>query len=108
MRIVDDNLLDYFRSRPRCEYCGHASPGRLDPNHVYARGIGGGSRLDVVLNLVALCPGWTGGQCHDKYHNGRISRAELWRIIETREGLEEGQAEAAVHRLLRTPKERRA
>ena len=67
MIVIDEDLLAFFRNKPKCEMCGTKSPGKLDPHHVTTRGHGGGLRLDTALNLVALCPGLYGGQCHAKY-----------------------------------------
>lgn len=97
MRIANDLLLDYFRSRP-CEVCGRAPPS--EPHHVYRTGIGGGSRLDVALNLMSLCR-----LCHERYHHGGGATTDFcWSMIDNREGLEPGQAKAAVHALLRRKK----
>lgn len=97
----NEDLLEYFRNRPACEVCGKppARGTRLDPHHIKARGIGGGSRLDVALNLVALCR-----RCHDRVHSGMIATITLWSIVAKREGLSCGDgAEGAIYRLLRTP-----
>lgn len=100
LSIIDENLLDYFRRKPACEYCGAVSPGRLDPHHVRRRGAGGGSRLDVVLNLVSLCPGLWAGQCHEKHGNPKI-RPVFEAMIAKREGLANAAAvRKAINRLL--------
>ena len=73
MKIVDEALLALFRSATRCEWCGRDTPEGADPAHVFARGVGGGSRLDIRINLVSLCRGWHNGQwvsCHDANHAG--------------------------------------
>lgn len=99
VRVENDDLLAYFRRRPECELCGAENRQGLDPNHVKPKGIGGGSQLDVALNLIAMCR-----SCHNAYHDGRVSKRELQTIIAEREGLLPEEVEAAVWRLLRTPK----
>lgn len=97
MKITDEPLLDVFRARP-CEWCG--APPRSDPHHVYRKGMGGGARLDVCLNLISACR-----ECHQKQEDGRISRSEQWERVAAREGLVSGDdAKEAVWRLLRRDK----
>lgn len=98
MKRENDDLLDYFRRRPECELCGLVKACH-DPHHIKPKGIGGGSRLDVACNLMALCRA-----CHIEVHAGKISKAQLLEIIAAREGLLAEEVEAAVWRLLRTPK----
>ncbi len=95
MKVINDYLLAYFRNRP-CDFCGEPAPS--DCHHVKPRGHGGGSRLDVALNLVSLCR-----SCHDGV-DCREGQDRCWRLIEEREGLEEGAARGAVDRLLRRSK----
>lgn len=62
----------------RCEYCGE-SP-RSDPHHVYA-GAMGGSRIDLGINVVALCR-----HCHMVHHGGHHpTKAECLGIIAARQ-----------------------
>ena len=85
MRIENDALLQYFRSRPFCEWCKKSGYG-FDPAHVLARGLGGGSQLDVALNLCSLCR-----TCHTNHHAGfSPTKEELFELIARREGLENG------------------
>jgi hypothetical protein len=100
MAIIDEHLLEYFRRKPVCEMCGAPSPGRLDPHHVRRRGASGGFRFDTPLNLVALCPGFWGGACHEKHGNNPVMRGAFERIIAAREGLEDSAAvRDAINRL---------
>lgn len=55
MKIIDEPLLDEFRSNRHCEYCMASTPRGADPHHVFAHGQGSAFRLDVRGNLVALC-----------------------------------------------------
>lgn len=97
MRVMDEALLDVFRARA-CEWC--MAPPRSEAHHIYAKGIGGGARLDVPLNLISLCR-----SCHGKVHMGIISREKFWIQVAAREGLESGDvAKEAVWRLLRKGK----
>lgn len=79
--VIDERLLDEFRSRGECEFCGLTCK-RRDPHHIFARGMNGGGRLDVRSNLVGLCR-----PCHDKVHNGKINKSSLILIVSQREGL---------------------
>lgn len=92
MIIIDENLLDYFRQKKFCELCGARSPGRLDPHHVRKRGSGGGFQLDIVLNLVSLCPGLWGQKCHVLKGDDPKMRTTFESIIARREGLENEDA----------------
>ena len=87
-----------------CEMCGAKSPGRLEVHHVTTRGHGGGLRLDTALNLVALCPGLYGGQCHAKYGDDPAYLPEFLKIVAKREGLEPDDVERAIYKLRRQPK----
>lgn len=90
MKIVDEHLLDKFRTPGKCEVCGVRVKAR-EPHHLLSKGMGGGSRLDVAENIVAvgrsapfpLCP------CHSRIHDGHISRAQLVAIIGRREGMKD-------------------
>ena len=56
MIIKDEKMLERFRERP-CDAC-HKPP-RSTAAHRYAKGHGGGHRMDVPENLCSLC-----GECH--------------------------------------------
>ena len=95
--IEDDALLNYYRNQERCSRCLQPC-WPCEPHHCYRKGMGGGSRMDVCLNILAVCRA-----CHQHLQEAPGGREEGWRLIEKREGLEEGQAEAAVWVLLRRP-----
>lgn len=78
MIVIDDDLLDELRRKQRCEFCGLRA--RCQPHHYHARGMGGGSRLDIRENLIALCP-----ECHGKAHGLKITRADIMEAIARRE-----------------------
>lgn len=93
--VVDDRLLQDFRDRWKCEICGKRGP--VSPHHVYARGIGGGSRVDIECNLLSACI-----DCHSAVHAGLISRQRCWEIIGKRLGKGWEECRDAVHAALRT------
>ena len=102
MIIPDEKLLTYFRGKRQCELCKRRlAPGEPGiPHHVNPRGHGGGSRLDVALNILTSC--W---QCHgDKAHDGNRAKQEGMEIIAYREGLLPEQVQEAIWRLLRRDK----
>ena len=80
MRIVDDALLQEFRAAWKCEWCNKPTPSGCDPHHLFARGMGGGGRLDVRINLISLCR-----ECHTDLHDGKIGRDQLAVVIVERE-----------------------
>jgi hypothetical protein len=97
MIILDPQLLFEFRLKGRCEWCSKARP--VNAHHIFCRGLGGGSRLDVAINLIALCP-----FCHSDFHNGHIARYDLLAIVAKREGKLQDEIVTEIYRLLRTPK----
>ena len=99
MIIKDELLLAEFRAKSHCERCKRWCPGELDPHHVFARGIGGGKRLDVRINLLSLCR-W----CHADHHTGRISRRELVALVAHREQRQPETLVTEIYRLRRQTK----
>ncbi len=79
MIVKNKALLAEIRRSKRCECCYQVKP--LDPHHYHAKGVGGGSRLDIPENLLALCR-----SCHDAAHWGRIDRSHLLDLIAVRLG----------------------
>jgi hypothetical protein len=105
MVILNEGLLKYFRSKKLCELCGRPIPhGRkAEPHHVKCRGHGGGSRLDVALNLVSAC--WL---CHGQVQEDPQGQARCVEVIAYREGLLPEQVQEAIWRLLQRDKYERA
>ena len=99
MEVHNPELLRQFREKGKCEFCGQRSGTGLDPHHIFSKGIGGGSQLDVAINLIALCR-----MCHRYYHNGKIYRQELLEIVAKREGTTLEAIVDEIYRLRRTPK----
>jgi len=100
MQILDEPLLQLFRDTRRCEVCGKRGP--VQPHHLLARGIGGGGRLDIRANLVAVCFGPGTKDCHGRIHQGIIKRDTLWLIVAKREKRSVASLQEEVWRLRRT------
>lgn len=84
IRRVDEAVLERARRRPRCEWCGRPSRGRLDPAHVRSRGAGG---HDTDENVAGLCR-----PCHDNHHAGHSPTPdELRKVIARRRPTHEPQ-----------------
>jgi hypothetical protein len=98
--IIDEKLLDYFRDKRICELCGRRIPWKekAHPHHVQARGHGGGSRLDVALNVLGAC--W---QCHSDAGTPE-GKEQCLEVVAYREGLLVEQVQEAIWRLLRRDK----
>jgi hypothetical protein len=98
MRIINESLLAEFRTVGKCEACGRkVYP--LDPDHYRCKGIGGGSRLDIRINLAALCR-----LCHSHLQEGAEGRRKVLEIIARRERCRPVDIEAVIDLLLRLPK----
>jgi hypothetical protein len=97
--IKDERLLAEFRAKNECERCKRWCLGELDVHHVFAKGMGGGKRLEVRINLLGLCR-W----CHHDCHSGKISRRELLALVADREQQRPGSIVTEIYRLRRQPK----
>ncbi len=78
MKVLNPDLLATYRTK-RCAVCSRNYG--VCGHHFYAKGMGGGSQLDIPENLLPLCV-----ECHDKAHWGKIERPELLRLIAARLG----------------------
>ncbi len=94
MPIKDENLLQTFRDKWKCERCGRRVS--VEPHHITSRGFGGGMRFDVALNICALCR-----ECHQGFHDGKINQAEFVALAAAREGLTPEQWWEALWKLRR-------
>ena len=95
MVIKDQNLLLAFKLAPRCEWCGQR--GYLQAHHLFTRGMGGGGRLDVPINLVSLCV-----CCHRLHHDGHEPLTlDLLGVVARREGTTQDAIRAEIQRLRR-------
>ena len=98
MKIVNEAILDEFRTPGPCELCGKQCRDR-EPHHYLAKGSGGGGRLDIRINLVAvgasvphpLC------KCHNLIHAGRLDRESVFIAIALREDLVAHDMEVVLH-----------
>ena len=97
MIIECSATLDKFRVKPRCEFCGKSVPG-CEPHHYHAKGMGGGSRLDIDINLIGLCR-----FCHQSAEDANISRKTILGIIADREKHDAEVIQEAIYFLVRTP-----
>jgi len=104
VRYLPEHHLEAPRARGRCEYCGAAYP-RLQAAHLLARGSGGGSTLNLPLNLVGLCI-----MCHAASHAGHEpTLLSLLTIVSRRECFPtHRELEAHLRLLIRAPKECKA
>lgn len=102
MIIIDEKLLDEFRTNGRCEWCGFYCQ-RREAAHIFARGMGGGGRLDIRINLVGLGgPGEC--DCHGSSHRGDApTQIDLLAIVAQREGRLQDDIEDEIHLLRRSP-----
>lgn len=84
MLVINPARLRRFRGKDRCELCCRQSPciDGLDPHHWKKRGLGGGTRLDLSINLIAVCR----IPCHNDCERGVIPEAYVLRKIAAREG----------------------
>ncbi len=99
MRVISEKTLALFRGSGRCENCRGLFSHR-HAAHVFARGIGGGGRIDHPWNLVSLC-----ALCHRDSHEGRSpSRNDLIALVARREQMTFAEVLAELLRLRRADK----
>lgn len=99
MIIVNEATLQLFREAKCCELCGKPTPGGADVHHLIAKGSGGGRRMDVAINLIAL-----DRSCHQNLHAGAVA-ADLRRIVAKREGVKRDDIQTVLWLLQRLPKD---
>lgn len=100
MKIRNPRAITQCRERAAgiCEHCrrwvgfGHV-------HHIRGKGMGGGSRIDHVWNLIFLCV-----FCHLAVHLGKILRCTLLALVAAREGCLQHEITAEIDRLLRETK----
>ena len=101
MKIVNEKLLNEFRGPGKCGWCGRTVSNR-EPHHIFSRGFGGARRMDIKINLIALCAAFSGGlNCHDQFHTGQILRDDLLAIVAKRESTTQDAIEREIYRLRR-------
>lgn len=104
MTITDESMLDNFRGPGRCDLCWKECLA-TEPHHVKAKGIGGGSRLDISINLLRVgstlrwcCP------CHNAIHNGHVPKDDVINAVAKREGTSADAIRMAIYVILSLPK----
>ena len=104
MKVIDEAVLDHFREKTVCEACLRPLRYRAHPHHLWARGLGGGSRIDHPWNLITL-GGNRDCNCHGRHHDGNTpTRDFLIEVVAKREGVTADQVQAEIWRLLREPR----
>jgi hypothetical protein len=99
MKIKNERTLDKFRTPRSCENC--FKPCKPDPHHLWQKGLGGGGRIDLAINLIALCR----VPCHMDLHAGLIERDTLLGIVARREGTSKSAIESVIDMIRRLPKD---
>lgn len=95
MKLENERLLDEYRALSFCECCFLPTFGKTDPHHVECRGMGGGSRLDIRINVLGLRRA-----CHDEAPK---KKALMLKLIAQREGTTVEDIRAVVALLRRLP-----
>lgn len=101
MIIKSRKTLALFRVAGRCDFCGRACK-RREAAHVFPKGMGGGSTLDVRINLAGLGLGaWAGAarecDCHFLTERGQIEWFSLLVKVANREGAMQRDLEAVLY-----------
>lgn len=102
MKIIDEKLLNRFRGPGPCELCGEWFASRQAHHFYFKRGMGGGSRLDVAINIAGVC-----GLCHNMAETGRSVEAikqALLNKVAAREGRKPEDIVAELTKLKWSPK----
>ena len=99
MRIVNKALVrEFVAQATHCEWCHKKGP--VEAHHLWAKGHGGGHRLDVLINLIALCR-----QDHQAHHDGNEpTRSDLVAVVAAREKMLQDDLVAEITRLRNLPK----
>ncbi len=92
-------ILAFFRGLHFCEWCGKQA--QCQACHVFTCGHGGGTRLDVPLNLLSMCM-----TCHMSQHDGdRPILCDRLAKVAAREGMLQEQVHGQLRRIMAAPKE---
>ncbi len=103
----NESILKDFRGPGQCGWCARWCNHR-QAAHLVAKGMGGGKRLDIRINLISLGCAFC-CNCHGKSHNGeRPMYCDLLAVVAAREQTTQDQIEREVAALLRAPKKARA
>lgn len=96
MKIVNAELVRAFSTAGLCEWCRRRTP--TEAHHLFCKGMGGGSKLDVRLFLMSLCR-----ECHQNRHHGGVTQECLLAIVAQREKVLQDDILAVLFFLRRTP-----
>jgi hypothetical protein len=107
MIVKNEKLLATFRGPGQCEMCGKS--GFKVPHHIKPKGHGGGSRLDIRINLISLLDDFD-CSCHSDWHDGRGKDWEKGKpgflaVVAAREDCLQGEITECINLLLRLPKD---
>lgn len=103
MRIENKDLCSSFAVPGSCEYCLRVCR-MCHGHHIYPTGAGGGSRLDIRLNLVRLGDPFCCG-CHRGFHDRNDpSKEDFLGIVRRREHCQDADVEAVLNSLAGLPK----
>ncbi len=102
MIILNPALMREFSAKQICEYCGRYAR-RMECHHMMGRGFGGGTRMDVRWNLIALC-NFMDSDCHGRAQRYQIPVEEIRQIIADREGTTSETVEDFLFWLARQPR----
>lgn len=96
MTIIDEALLARIRLL-KCCWCGRRAPS--EAAHIFAKGQGGGGRLDIGPNLVPLCR-----DDHQASHDGhRPITVDLLALVAQREQVSQKTVRAVIDFFRRVP-----
>jgi hypothetical protein len=100
--VTSEETLALFRGPGPCELCRRWCRFR-EPHHIFARGQGGGARLDIPENLLALGGPWECG-CHTRAQLYVVPRAAQLAVAARREATTVEAIVELVQLILRTGK----
>lgn len=97
MQVIDEKLLNEFREAGYCDWCKLFCQ-RREPHHLVTRGMGGGGRLDIRINIASLCR-----ECHQSHHDGNHPLTDdLRAIVAARENTTQAAIKAEILKIRRT------
>jgi|ERR1700683_1558418 len=102
MRIIDKAALATPRS-PTCQNCGCYCRKPTERHHIIARGMAGGSRMDIPQNLIDL-GGWSDCDCHCRAQRGKITISALCYQVTKRYNVDGLTVQTFLRRLQRMDK----
>lgn len=98
MKIVNDKLLALYRGPGRCDLCKMSCRER-EVHHLMSKGAGGGSRMDIPINLCSVGVAFSPCVCHREFHAGSLPRREFIVAVANREFIDPDYVEETLLRL---------